>query len=564
LTDDNNELRIVVFSGPICSGKSELARKLKERYDAQIIKTRDLIRYQLPSVKEERDSLQKAGEKLDRQDGGAWVQNALSRFLQAEQQESTPTGLFVIDSVRIQGQIDAVRRAFGTAVHHVHLTADEKVLAARYKRRGTKTKEFKTYAEVKRSPTERNVEALGGSADIVVDTDRCTPDAVLLRATALLNLYPRAILSLVDVIIGGQYGSEGKGNIVGHIAPEYDLLVRVGGPNAGHKVFAEPNPETYHHLPSGTGRAPHAQLLLGAGAVLFPKKLLEEIAIHRVSADRLSIDPQAMVIEEKDRKFEERMLAAISSTFQGVGAASARKIMGRGGKSSPRVRLAKDVEVLKPFIRDGQDILKQTYLRNRRVLLEGTQGTSLSIHHGIYPYVTSRDTTVAGCLADAGIAPRRIRRVIMVCRTFPIRVGGPSGPMGIPITYVKLSMRSGIPVKELKTIEKTTTTGKQRRLAEFDWEQLHKSATLNGPTDIALTFVDYISVKNKRAYRFEQLTEETQRFVEEVQRVSGVPVSMLLACTRFRRHRVRCFDGTGGGSWRDEGLRGSSSLRRCG
>ena len=134
---------------------------------------------------------------------------------------------------------------------------------------------------------------------------------------------------------------------------------------------------------------------------------------------------------------------------------------------------------------------------------------------------------VAGCLADAGIAPRRVRRVIMVCRTFPIRVGGPSGPMKRTITYGKLSKRSGIPEKELRKIEKTTTTGKQRRLAEFDWEQLYKSTSLNGPTDIALTFVDYISVKNKTAYRFEQLTEETRRFVEEVQRVSGVPVSML-------------------------------------
>ena len=160
---------------------------------------------------------------------------------------------------------------------------------------------------------------------------------------------------MVDVLVGGQYGSEGKGNIVGHIAPEYDLLVRVGGPNAGHKVFAEPTAETYHHLPSGTGRAPNAQLLLGAGAVLYPKKLMEEIAIHRVSAERLSIDPQAMVIEDDDRKLEQKMLAKISSTFQGVGAASARKIMGRGGESLPPVRLARDVPALKPFIRSTQE-----------------------------------------------------------------------------------------------------------------------------------------------------------------------------------------------------------------
>jgi adenylosuccinate synthase len=526
LIGDDKELRIVVLSGPICSGKSELAFNLEKRYGAQVIKTRDLIKQQAPHIEDARASLQRAGERLDRADGGAWVQNALSRFF-LRQKESLPTGLFVIDSTRIQGQIEAVRRAFGTAVHHVHLTANDEVLAARYRRRGSKTKEFETYDEVRRSATERNVGTLANVADIVVDTARCTSDAVLLRATALLNLYPRAVLGLVDVLVGGQYGSEGKGNIVGHIAPEYDLLVRVGGPNAGHKVFAEPVAETYHHLPSGTGRAPNANLLLGAGAVLYPKKLLEEITINRVSADRLSIDPQAMVIDDDDRKLEKKMLAKISSTFQGVGAASARKIMGRGGKSQPRVRLARDVAVLKPFIRRAQDILTEAYLKNRRILLEGTQGTSLSMHHGIYPFVTSRDTTVAGCLADAGIAPKRIRKVIMVCRTYPIRVGGPSGPMGIGVTYKELSRRSGIPAKTLLKIEKTTTTGKQRRVAEFDWQQFYQSVALNGPTDIALTFVDYISISNKQAYRFEQLTQETQRFVEELQRISGVPVSML-------------------------------------
>src|SRR5262249_17453261 len=153
---------------------------------------------------------------------------------------------------------------------------------------------------------------------IVVATERCTPDAVLVRATALLGLYPRRNTPLVDVLIGGQYGSEGKGNIVAHIAPEYELLVRVGGPNAGHKVFAEPAPAVYHHLPSGTLRAPRAKLLLGAGAVLYPKRLLEEIAEHNVGVDRLSIDRQAMIIEDADRVLEEKMLRSISSTAQGV------------------------------------------------------------------------------------------------------------------------------------------------------------------------------------------------------------------------------------------------------
>jgi adenylosuccinate synthase len=126
----------------------------------------------------------------------------------------------------------------------------------------------------------------------------------------------------------------------------------VGGPNAGHKVFGDPV-EVYHHLPSGTQRAPNALLLLGAGAVLYPPRLFEEIAKNEVSSERLSIDPQAMIIENADRALEQRMLASIGSTSQGVGAASARKIMGRGYKTRPRVKLAKDVSELRPFIRKG-------------------------------------------------------------------------------------------------------------------------------------------------------------------------------------------------------------------
>ena len=524
---DDASLRIVILSGPISSGKSTLCENLKSRHGAGIIKTRDLIKHQLPHVKDERGALQRAGERLDNADGGAWVKNALVRFIESQQSGSLASGLYVVDSVRIPGQVHAIREAYGSAVHHIHLTANDAELERRYLARGTRTQEFQDYAATKKSRTEKNVGALSNLADVVVATDRCTSEAVLIRATALLGLYPRATIPLVDVLVGGQYGSEGKGNIVGHIAPEYELFVRVGGPNAGHQVYAEPRPEAYFHIPSGAGRAPQAKLLLGAGAVIYPPKLYDEISVHQISAERLSIDPQAMIIEDEDRTLEATALKSISSTAQGVGSANSRKIMGRGGVIKPVVRLAKDVSELKPYIRESQEVLERAYLRGNRILLEGTQGTSLSLHHGEWPYVTSRDTTISGCLADAGIAPTRVRRVVMVCRTFPIRVGGPSGPMTLEISYEELSKRSGIPIEQLKEIEKTTTTKRQRRLAEFDWEQFQRSVFLNGPTDIALTFVDYFTIKNREAFRFEQLSPETLRFIEEVERVSGQPVSLI-------------------------------------
>ncbi len=99
--------------------------------------------------------------------------------------------------------------------------------------------------------------------------------------------------------------------------------------------------------------------------------------------------------------------------------------------------------------------------------------------------------------------------------------------MKLKISYHELSKRSGIAVAELKATERTTTTNRQRKLAEFDWEQLRRSVLLNGPTDIALTFVDYLDIKNRDAFRFDQLTIETLRFIEEVERVSGKPVTLI-------------------------------------
>ena len=126
----------------------------------------------------------------------------------------------------------------------------------------------------------------------------------------------------------------------------------------------------------------------------------------------------------------------------------------------------------------------------------------------------------------------------MTCRTYPIRVqsppGGTSGPIGRELTWKEIAYRSGIPITELRRAEKTSTTGRKRRVAEFDWALLRKAASLNGPTDVALTFVDYLSILNRRARRFEQLQPETIRFVEEVERVAGAPVSLIATRFHFR------------------------------
>lgn len=523
---------IILLSGPISSGKSTLGLILQNRCNARLFKTNELIREHYPKLPDEREAFQKAGERLDRRTKGAWVKESLAR------KDFSVVDTVIVDCVRIKNQINQIRSAFGARVFHIHLTASDEELERRYSQRKSKIAELPTYEQVRKSRTERNVSRLAQYADIVVLTDRCTKEDVFIRAAARLGLYPRDTHELVDVLVGGQYGSEGKGNIAAYIAPEYDILLRVGGPNAGHTVFGEPN-QVYHHLPSGTIRAQNAKLVIGPGAVIDPDTLLREISTYQVRHDRLAIDPQAMVIRPLDIKYEKDNLTKISSTAQGVGAATARKINHRGkfdSKKNSKVTLAKDVSELKPFIGETYSIIENAFLDQKKIFLEGTQGTSLSLHHGIYPYVTSRDTTVSGCLAEAGISPKRVRRIIMVCRTYPIRVGGPSGPMsqGREITSKEIAKRSGLTIDEIDSIEVTTTTGKPRRFAEFDWTQLRKSAILNGATDIALTFADYLDVRNREARRFEQLRKETINFVEEVERVSGVPVNLISTRFHFR------------------------------
>jgi adenylosuccinate synthase len=528
---------IVLLSGRVSAGKSTLSHHFAERFDAHPVRTKELIMALAKNVRSERGALQRSGESLDRRTNGAWVCEALSRQVE----KLPPDAVIVVDAVRTTSQIEAIRRAYGARVFHIHLEAAPEVLARRYdrKRKQKGFREFGSYSELSSSKTERRIGELAGVADVVIATDRCTNEDVLARAAARVGLYGRECQRLVDVLVGGEYGSEGKGHVASYLAPEYDVLVRVGGPNAGHRVFEDPEPYTHHQLPSGT-RCSTARLIIGPGAVIGVAGLLKEIAECRVSASRLAIDPQAMIIEEADRKRENSTLVkTIGSTGQGVGYATARKVM--RGALTPPVRLAREITALKPFIHECREQLERAFSQGHSVFLEGTQGTGLSLHHAYYPHVTSRDTTVAGCLAEAGIAPSRVRKTIMVCRSYPIRVQDPSrtktsGPMSRNLTWKEISRRSGIPESELRRTERTSTTHRKRRVGEFDWNLFRSAVSLNGPTDIALTFADYVSVKNREASRFEQLTEETIRFVEELERVSSAPVSLI--STRFESRSI--------------------------
>lgn len=306
---------------------------------------------------------------------------------------------------------------------------------------------------------------------------------------------PNVLRRNVDVLIGGQWGSEGKGNIVSRIAGKYTMMIRTGGPNAGHQVRHDGKSYTFHHLPSGCVHNRNALLVLEAGAVIYPRTLFDEMEHGYVDHARMLIHPQAVIIQDEDRQLDISMAGHIGTTGQGVGTATIRKLRRRPAETV----LARDVGVLAPFVQRYEGLMRGSPIPSERILVEGTQGTLLSVHHGDWPYVTSRDTTAAGVLSEAGIPPGRVNRVIMVVRTFPIRVQSPedgtSGPMGTEITWADVARASGNRYKpeELAEREKTTTTKRQRRVAEFDMQRFIQAYQLNGPTDIALTFADYMN-----------------------------------------------------------------------
>ncbi len=532
-----NKKKIVILTGRIASGKSTICDGLQREFGFKIVSTRELLeavakKRNKGALIDDRGFLQKFGQELDKETQGKWVLQEVQHILQVEDR-------VLIDSLRIQDQIDSFRNAYGYAVSHIHAHAEDDWRLKRYcersKEKGvTETDATKKFYEYASDPTEKGVSNFINNADLVIySADSAGGRDQLVRAASFLRLLPPVNYKNVDIIIGGQFGSEGKGQIAAYLAPEYDWLVRVGGPNAGHKVYNEPNPDVFHIIPSGANKAKEARLIIGPGAVISEEKLLYEIQHFQIEPDRIFIDEQATVISAKDKRYEEKH-DKIGSTKQGVGAATSNNILARLRNDDKHK--ARNNNNLKQYVANVHDIFEKINRDQQKILIEGTQGTMLSLHHGYYPHVTSRDTTVSGCLAECGIGPQRVRKIVMVARRYPIRVSNPDdGTSGnfysTEIDFKTIASRAEFPLEEIEKTEQTTTTKKTRRIAEFSWYQFRRACEFNTPTDIALTFADYIHYSNQDARRYDQLNADATKFIDELERCAGVNVSLI--STRF-------------------------------
>jgi adenylosuccinate synthase len=323
----------------------------------------------------------------------------------------------------------------------------------------------------------------------------------------------------VTVVVGGQFGSEGKGKVAHYLAREMNarIVVRCGGPNSGHTVIDEHgSARIFQQLPTAS-ILPDVMLAICAGSYIDLNILFREIKETKLDAGRLIIDPDAVIItaELKAREAQCGLIRKIGSTGSGTGAAVAARI-----NREESLLFAKDIPDLKPYIADVSEILRNVLNSRERIIIEGTQGFGLSpIHSRFYPYTTSRDTTAAAFIAETGLSPLDVDDVVLTIRAFPIRVAGNSGHLDNEINWETITKEGSFPKP---IIEKSSVTKQVRRVARFTPGIVRKAIVVNTPTKIVLNHLDYLSAKCAQTQ-----TKNTMAFIHSVEREIGYHIDLL-------------------------------------
>ncbi len=316
------------------------------------------------------------------------------------------------------------------------------------------------------------------------------------------------------VIVGGFYGDEGKGKIIAHLAlRDHPTVAARGGvgPNAGHTVEYQGKTFKLRMLPS-TFLYEKCRLLIGPGVLVNPKVFLEEVRTTATES-RAGLDPQCSIIEdshiERDKN-DPHLSKIIKTTGTGIGPATEDRVKRIG-------KLAQEISELKPYLVDVPSAVNQALDRKETVIIEGTQGTFISLIHGTYPYVTSKDVTASATCADVGIGPRRVDDVIIVFKSFVTRVG--AGPLEGEISEEEAGRRGWS--------EHATVTGRQRRAAPFDFALARRGVMLNSANQIALTKFDVLYPEVKGIQEFEDIPSKGREFIEKIERETGAMVTLI-------------------------------------
>ena len=315
------------------------------------------------------------------------------------------------------------------------------------------------------------------------------------------------------VVVGGFFGDEGKGKIISYLAKKDNptIVVRGGaGPNAGHTIKDGNTTYKVRMLPSGFLNK-NARVMIGPGVVVDPQVFLKEIQEFGVSG-RAFMDNHCGIIEQNhlDQDSKGRLKEKIGSTGSGTGPANAERAM-------RTLKMAKDIESLSSYIKDVPDEINSALKNKEEVLVEGTQGTHLSLWHGTYPFVTSKDVTAAGICADVGLGPKSVDEVLIVFKAYLTRVG--TGPMPGELTAEETEQKGWA--------EFGTVTGRPRRAAEFDFNLARRAVMLNSATQIAITKLDVRFPECSGVKSMNELSSDAKSFIKNIEEKLEVPVTLI-------------------------------------
>lgn len=300
----------------------------------------------------------------------------------------------------------------------------------------------------------------------------------------------------ISIVVGGQFGSEGKGKVsleLVRMATERRIVVaRVGGPNSGHTAYDRLGRKfALRQLPAGAVDR-NVDVVFPAGSFIDVDVLHSEIELLDYPRDRLFISPYANVItrEQKTWEIEAGLVSGIGSTGSGVGAAVMAAVAREASNFPLHRHDAAHCEPLGQYLCDTTLLMRQWLDADARIIIEGTQGFGLSLYDGgFWPKATSRATTSAAALAETGLSPMDVEKVVLVIRSYPIRVSGNSGPLPGETTWEAISDSIDT---EADLREFTTVTNKLRRVGSFDASLVKAAIASNNPTEIVLNHLDYV------------------------------------------------------------------------
>jgi adenylosuccinate synthase len=316
------------------------------------------------------------------------------------------------------------------------------------------------------------------------------------------------------IVAGGFWGDEGKGKIIGYLAlhDKPKIIARAGvGPNAGHTVYSRGKKYGLRQIPCGFVHE-GARLLIGPGVLVNPEVVLNEVELTGVG-DRLGVDRRCTIIEsshiEQDRT-SAHLKGKIGTTGTGCGPANVARV-------SRVAKLAGEIPELERFLTDVPQEISNALGGNELVLVEGTQGFGLSLIHGTYPYVTSKDTSACTLAADVGVGPTRVDDVMLVFKAYVSRVG--AGPFPTEMTQAE--------AERLGIVEFGTVTGRRRRIGVFDFELAKRAVMINGATQLTITCLDRLFKGSSGARSYGQLPADAKAFIERVEGELKVPVTLI-------------------------------------